>query len=383
TGIAVSQNERVFVCYPRWGERVDMSVAEIVPDGRGELRPIPDAEWQVYDPSTPQAVDPTDHLVSVQALTVDSDNNLWILDTGSINFTAPVEDGPKLIRYDLFQERVVRVIPLGPDVVLPTTYLNDLRVDLRQGQAGFVYISDSGTEGPNGFVVVDIYGDGRKAKTWRKLTGDESVQAEEGFVPTVEGEPLTLHGSSRREGRQPPTIGVNGIALSPDGEWLYYCALTGETLYRVPTSFLRTPPTAAEQAATTNEAAPAPDVAEAFANPVEIVGEYEAKRFASDGLIADRQGRIYLTDLEDNSIRRYDPSRDVPGDPLPMEVVVFDEHLLWPDSMALSNGRLYITSNQLHRTERFKGKDRRDPPYAIFRTQVSSQNMGIRRRSGA
>ena len=32
--------------------------------------------------------------------------------------------------------------------------------------------------------------------------------------------------------------GLDGLALDPTGEWLYYGAMTNETLYRIPTAAL-------------------------------------------------------------------------------------------------------------------------------------------------
>ena len=377
TGIAVSRDERVFVCYPRWGERVDISVAEVTDEAgvKSNLVPIPNSQWQLYDPSTPDRIDPATHLVSVQSITIDEENRLWILDTGSINFGKPVAGGPKLLCYDLADERIVNVIPLSGDVVLPTTYVNDVRIDLQHGEAGFAYISDSGSEGPNGIIVVDIHGNNGEATMWRKLTGEDSVRAAPNFRHSVEGQVLQNQGR-RDSGRASLSIGIDGIALSPDAETLYFCALAGETLYKVSTDYLRTPPSE-EGSARENGT---PDVAEMFAQPVQIVGGMRGKRFPSDGLHADDDGRVYITDVESNAIRVYDPRLTQPGETLPLELVLFDKRLLWPDSIDLAEGHLYVTSNQLHRSKRFRGKDQRDPPYPIFRTTVQSSRRGIRGR---
>ena len=88
---------------------------------------------------------------------------------------------------DLCTNRVVRVILRFPaDVVLPTTYLNDVRFDLRRGHAGLAFITDCGDEGPNGIIVVDL----ASGKSWRKLTSHPSVRAEPGFTAVIEGEPI-------------------------------------------------------------------------------------------------------------------------------------------------------------------------------------------------
>jgi hypothetical protein len=48
---------------------------------------------------------------------------------------------------------VVKNIIFPGDVVLPTTYLSDVRFDLRQGKAGVAYITESGSAG---IIVVDL-----------------------------------------------------------------------------------------------------------------------------------------------------------------------------------------------------------------------------------
>jgi sugar lactone lactonase YvrE len=46
---------------------------------------------------------------------------------------------------------VVQTIRFPSDVALDTTYLNDIRFDLRRGEAGMAFITDSGVgAGPTG-----------------------------------------------------------------------------------------------------------------------------------------------------------------------------------------------------------------------------------------
>src|SRR5262249_5876293 len=75
----------------------------------------------------------------------------------------------------------VKNIIFPGDVVLPTTYLNDVRFDLRQGKAGVAYITDSGSAG---IIVVDL----DSGESWRKLSGHSSTKPDPGFIPIVEGE---------------------------------------------------------------------------------------------------------------------------------------------------------------------------------------------------
>ena len=148
TGVTVSRQGRIFVNYPKWGDDVDFTVAEIT---SGREVAFPSAAINRYEPSRA-----ADTLVSVQSVVVDPADRLWILDTGSIRFGPPVENGPKLVCVDLATNRVVKKILFPPDVALETSYLNDIRFDLRRRTAGVAYITDSSDKGPNGIIVVDL-----------------------------------------------------------------------------------------------------------------------------------------------------------------------------------------------------------------------------------
>src|ERR1700754_1483118 len=211
TGVTVADDGRIFVCYPRWGDPVEFTVAEL---RDGEEVAYPDAELNVFDPRRPG-----DCLVSVQSVVVDPAGRLWLLDTGSTDFGPTIVGGPKLVCVDPATDAVVQTIAFGPEVALGTTYLNDIRFDLRRGEAGMAFITDSGTGvGPNGLIVVDL----ASGRSWRKLTGHPAMRAVEGFLAVIEGRPLPGL-----------AIGVDGIAISADGERLYVCPLSGRRLYSV------------------------------------------------------------------------------------------------------------------------------------------------------
>lgn len=89
-------------------------------------------------------------LVSVQSVVVDPVDRLWILDTGSPLFQPTKYGGPKLVCVDLKTDQVSKKILFPQDVALPTTYLNDIRFDLRRGSEGMAFITDSAQKGPMG-----------------------------------------------------------------------------------------------------------------------------------------------------------------------------------------------------------------------------------------
>lgn len=318
TGVAVSSEGRIFVNFPRWGDPVKYTVAELV---RGREVPFPNADVAVYDEKRPKET-----LVSVQSVVTDGAHRLWILDTASIKFGPPIPGAAKLMAVDLNTNKVVQTITFPSDVVLPTTYLNDVRIDLQRNLA---YITDSATKGPNGIIVVDL----KSGRSWRKLHGHPSVEEEPNFVPIVEGEPLYNQG-------KPMTVGADGIAMTQDR--LYYSPLTGRRLYSVPLSALADPQTDA-------------------AGSVRDEGD---KGGGADGLHADSQGRIYATNYEHACITR----RSTDGK---WSKVVQLDSKWWPDTLDLRNGWLYVTCNELHRQADYQGGvDKRVKPYMLYRVPV-------------
>ena len=165
TGVSVSHTGRVFVCFPKWGDEVEFTVGEL---RDGELVAFPNQEWNDNESDA----DPN-HLVSVQSIVVDPADRLWLLDTGSPMFQPVSTGGPKLVCVDLTTDEVVQTIVFPDTVALPTTYLNDVRFDLRRGEAGHAFITDSSDQGPNGIIVVDLAG----GRSWRKRSGSTTASS--------------------------------------------------------------------------------------------------------------------------------------------------------------------------------------------------------------
>jgi len=149
TGVTVSQQGRIFVNFPKWGDEVLFTVAEIR-DGKSVA--YPDEAMNQTKPANLAAA-----FVSVQSVVVDAADRLWILDTGSPLFQPTSYGGPKLLCVDLKSDQVIKKILFPQDVALPSTYLNDVRFDLRRGNEGMAFITDSAQKGPNGIIAVQLH----------------------------------------------------------------------------------------------------------------------------------------------------------------------------------------------------------------------------------
>jgi acetyl esterase len=337
TGVAVSRSGRVFVCFPRWGDPVEDTVIEL---RQGRHVPFPDAATNTFRPDRTGRGDASRVLVNVQSVVVDSADTLWLVDSGSLELGPVIPGAPKLWGYDLATDRLVTRVVFPNDVVRKHTYLNDVRVDRRRGAAGHAFLTDSGA---GGIVVVDL----ASGRSWRQLDGVPAVMPAPALQLTNEGEPFLVRKPNGEQAA--PDIRSDGIALSPDGETLYFSPLASRDLFAVPTALL----------------------ADADAEPGRVaaaVRRIATKPSANDGLecsVAD--GAIVSTDWEDGALRRIDPATGA------VDVLLQDERLIWPDSLAWHGHDLFVMTNQLARQPRHHwGVDLRTPPYVLFRVREAA-----------
>ena len=308
TGVAVVEDGRHFVNFPRWTDDAPISVAEVMKNG--SLKPYPDAKWNSWRNARANELPVGDHFVCVQSIVPDGHGNLWVLDPGAPGNEKILEGAPKLVRIDLRTNTVTKVIKLPLDVALQGTYLNDIRFS-PDGKTG--YITDSGTRGA--IIVVDLV----SGKGFRALDGHASTQVDKTVTVTLDGKPLV-----RPDGRQ-PAFAADGIAISNDGKTLYWQALTGKTLYSIDTSKLR------------------PDIGETDrAKAVKTV----ATTHVADGLWMSKAGTLYLTSPTDYSIKRLSGST--------VETVLTDKRLRWPDTFSEgSDGTIFVTASHIQDTQWF------------------------------
>lgn len=343
TGVTVSRAGRIFINIPRWADPASFTVGELKD---GKLVAFPDEQVNKYDESNY-----SDTFVSVQSVVVDPSDRLWVLDTGSINLGPVRSLAPKLVGIDLHTNRIFQKIQFPNDVVLPMTYLNDIRFDLRRRQEGMAFITDSSGSEPGAIIVVDLH----TGKSWRRLNAHRSVTADPDFKAIVEGKPLMM-----REPGQPPKplqMSADGIAISSDGQTLYYRPLASHHLYSVNVDALVDQNRSEQDVEST----------------VKDLGDIG---YASDGLESDDQGNLYLTDYEHTAVHIRDASG---GD----RILVSDPRFIWPDTLSVSHdGHLYISVNQLDRGGQFHdGSDLRQPPFALFRIPIQGGPVKLQRET--
>lgn len=322
TGVTVSEDGRIFVNFPRWSEDTAVSVAEL---RDGELHPYPNKEWNRWRNAKMAEISAEDHWVCVQSVVCDWRGNLWVLDPAAPATAAVVPNGPKLVQIDLATNAVVRVLGFDERVAPQGTYLNDMRFS-HGGR--YVYITNSGPKGS--LIVVDLDDD----SAWRVLDGHPTTQPELDVVVHTDGKPL------RRPDGRGAMFAADSIALSRDGDWLYWKPLTGKTLYRVPTSVLHRADASDDE----------------VARQVERLGDVGV----TDGFWIDAQERLYLSALEENAVKRR------VGDKI--ETLVTDERLRWPDTFSEGpDGSIYITASHIMDMPWYVPENPKEVPSALFR----------------
>ncbi|MCJ1234161.1 hypothetical protein MMC14_002119 [Varicellaria rhodocarpa] len=348
TGIAVSSTGRIFSNYPPAldANNTKYTVAELT--SYSTETPYPNAEINSppggsinYTTVPATGADYQNYLIGVQSVVIDSEDRFWILDTGRAltpNGTqVPASyGGPKLIGVNLSNDTIFQTIIFPTIVAYSDSYLNDIRFDLRPSLTpsglGVAYITDSSTEGRNGLITVDL-GTGA---SWRHL--DNTPQGEAVYSIPGPGLPASYL-----------SFGADGIALSADGENLYWTSVGSRYLHAIPTACLRD-----------DDSSPFSEIM--AQNSVVSVGQ----KGSSDGLETDSNGLIYVGSFEDNAIKTFNPATGLTS------VFVRDPRIGWTDTMSVArDGFLYFTENQLWRTPSFyPGTDRRVRPFALFRVKV-------------
>jgi sugar lactone lactonase YvrE len=315
----------VFATAPSSNVRSQFSMVEVDPKS-GAITPYPDAVWNNFSDHG----DGKSEWISVQALWVDKADHLWALDS-SLAKVDQERLPPKLVEFNLATNKVVRQYDFK-GVVSAKDSLNDLRIDLVHHYA---YLTNIGSKGS--LVVLDL----KTGESRQVLVGGRSTFAD----PTQHlmfGNEIAL----RPEG-SPAAIHADGIALSPDAQWLYYRPLTDHNYWRVPTSALR-------------------DAKLSDADLTKKV-EYLGSSALTGGLIMDSHGTLYGGDLEHGTVVAITRT---PSHTLSTKVFVSDpSKLSWADGFAISGGYLYIADSHLWEVA-FKNNLPRSGPFTIFKAKL-------------
>jgi hypothetical protein len=308
--VAIGISAKEFATAPSSQMRSGFSMVEV--DSKAG---VVDAAWNDFS----EQRDGRSERISVQAPWVDKKDRLWALDSS----LSKLDQGrlpPKLVEFDLSSNRVIRQYDFK-GVISETDSLNDVRVD---NGHDYAYLTNAGNKGSP--VVLDL----KTGEARQVLVGDSSTLADPGPHLMI-GNEVAL----RPDGSVVAVQTDDGIALSPDAQWLYYRSSLIMVLRDTKLS---------EQ---------------------ELAGkvEYLGSSALSGGLIMDGKYKPYGGDLEHHSVVALSLTSD---GKLHSKIVVSNpSRLSWADGFAISGGYLYIADSHLWGVA-FKSNLPRSGPFTIF-----------------
>ncbi|MEM7139053.1 MAG: L-dopachrome tautomerase-related protein [Myxococcota bacterium] len=256
---------------------------------------------------------------------VDQQNRLWVIDHGN-----HATGQAKLLAFDLDTGAVVHEHAFDSGVAELGSFLQDLQVD---STGTHVYIADVSFWRQNaGLVVYDVV----SGEARRVLESDPSVSPQDWLIrnPTKD---MAFFG-----GLVVLKPGVDGIAIDRQDEWVYYGAMTHDTMYRVKTADLL-------------DASLSPG---ALSARVQEVGQ----KPLNDGLSTDNEGNVLITDVEHSAVIRMSPDGE-------LTTLVKDDRIRWADALSYGpDGWLYVADSAIpDQMLQPKSHIEAVAPYYIFR----------------
>lgn len=238
----------------------------------------------------------------VFGMTVDSQDRLWLVSPATLD-----RQRTRIIAYDLSQNVKVVDHLLAPGV---GRFAQDLRVS-RDGRT--LFLADTGAFRFTHAALLVL--DTQSWQVREVLANDPSTQPQDWVMRTRQGLHRIGYGLLSFQ------VGIDGIALSADGAWLYYATMSHDTLFRVRTEHLLN----------------------AALTPAELSSQVErvGRKPLSDGIELAADGSVLITDVENGGIARLDAAGQ-------LITLVRDPAIVWADGINLTrNGSILFTDSSI------------------------------------
>eukprot|EP00992_Anisonema_acinus_P011367 TRINITY_DN7351_c0_g1_i1.p1 TRINITY_DN7351_c0_g1~~TRINITY_DN7351_c0_g1_i1.p1 ORF type:complete len:411 (-),score=82.47 TRINITY_DN7351_c0_g1_i1:26-1207(-) len=198
----------LYVSVPRWKPGVPSTLNRVRNTAQGPVL-VPYPSWELQRPGDARA------LQNIQSMEIDPLGRMWILDVGRRNIIEadPVNGPAKLVVFNIEKNKTMATYVFS-NAVAPynSSWLNDIAVDWR---SDIGYISDTNLAGHGAVVVV------RPFWAWARRFEDRTLDADMSAPTTIDG----VNYDSII------TQPVDGIALTPGRDRVFYCAVRGLHLY--------------------------------------------------------------------------------------------------------------------------------------------------------
>jgi sugar lactone lactonase YvrE len=316
--VASSPDGRIFYTYHSLHQPERFSDATVFEWVNGEGVPFPSVDVQA-------------ELVGSMGITIDHQNRFWIV--------IPAPSGNRLLAFDMESREKLVDHKFAEGI----NFAQDMRVS---SDGNTVYLADTGllTVTPAQLIVFDV----PSLTSRRVLIDHPSTRPQDWVIRKTDGSGYRVLG-----GLITVKIGVDGIALSDDDQWIYYGAISHDSAYRVPTSALLDSALSVEELSAT----------------IERVGQ----KPMSDGIELLPDNTLILTDIENGGIASLSPDGQL------TTLVKRLPEIDWADSVTVQpDGTIWFTDSRL--------ADLADPlggpadaatlaagaPYFIYRVEAAS-----------
>jgi len=328
-GVKVYKGQ-VYLTVPRW--RTNSGIPVTLGKVAQKSKSSSSAGLQAYPNMSWQNQSDCDSLQYVQSMEVDPNTGLmYVIDTGRVGL---VSDNPsdlcpaEIVIFDLNTDEHVASYPLE-SVNQENNFINDIVLDYIDGEVRYAYITDVGD------TKLHVF-DFQTKKSW-------SIQDHDSMNPEPGKTSIHING-----GNFSFNTPIDGIAMTPSFDFVFFCPLGATSLYQIPTTSLR----------------------KQSKEGIKLVGQ---KRSQTDGMVFSLNNRLFYGSLEENAVYSWEyhhgdslssktlsdqtlerktlSDQTVETKTLSDQTLVSrnDSSMQWPDTFALDEeGWLWFVSNRLH-----------------------------------
>jgi sugar lactone lactonase YvrE len=236
-------------------------------------------------------------------MTIDRQNRIWFIEPASLDFKHT-----RISAFDLKTKKRVEYFefPEGQ-----ASYAEDIRVT---ADGKHIILPNPGLFRftTSGLVIYNFLN-----HTFHSVTSDHPcLSPEDWIMQTPYGPNRLLWGLINF------AVGIDGIEISDDQQWLYLAPMTNSRLCRIPMAVVLNPSLSAES----------------FNQSVEDVGQ----KPMSDGIAIDPKGRVVITDVEHGGIMAFNPESKE------LSKLGRSKEIVWPDGIVVAkDGDVYFTDSAI------------------------------------
>ncbi|KAF4547610.1 Hypothetical protein D9617_39g039450 [Elsinoe fawcettii] len=353
TGLALDNDLNIYIAYPRNSGPTPNNV--VVATSFNTEEPWPSAAIQ----NCTAGQNVSTCFINVQNPVLGSDGNIYVVDSGiTPGTTTATPGGAKVLSFSPTTRQLLGTWLIPSSLFYDNLNLNDLRVNLTLGSAGYAFLTDASKGGS--ILSIDF----ATGRVLRRLHNTSVVMPDPTFVGSYNGEAIYSWNGTKRSFT---SLGSDGIALASGN--VYWGNLASRRFYYAPQSALIDPELSEEE------------VLRQVQDPGECATEQA-------GFAADDRGRVYILASEQNAIYYVDTvqgevTEEINGVPpggeglvaagnYVVKTLVRNALVQHADSAAIVDGWLYFCTNQLELSPRFQYRnvDRRRGPFRTYRVWI-------------